>query len=79
MWHMMNVKSLYLCDVLFSQLMQFILLELYDMPLKSITATWESGKLLSCGFTSSEVYPLSHSVLISLKLCVLKVIRWWFF
>lgn len=31
------------------------LAELLDMPLKSITTTWESGKLLTCGFTSSEV------------------------
>ncbi|XP_074592298.1 centromere/kinetochore protein zw10 homolog isoform X2 [Curcuma longa] len=31
------------------------LADLYDMPLKSITLTWESGELLSCGFTSSEI------------------------
>ncbi|KAM1358696.1 hypothetical protein ACFX15_044937 [Malus domestica] len=31
------------------------LAELLDMPLKSITAAWESGELRSCGFTSSEV------------------------
>ncbi|KAK2648859.1 hypothetical protein Ddye_016348 [Dipteronia dyeriana] len=32
------------------------LAELLDMPLKSITAAWESGELLvSCGFTLSEV------------------------
>lgn len=33
----------------------FILLDLLDMPLKSITATWESGELRICGFTASEV------------------------
>ncbi|KAK3119014.1 hypothetical protein QOZ80_9BG0712370 [Eleusine coracana subsp. coracana] len=31
------------------------LAELLDMSLKSITAAWESGELVSCGFTSSEV------------------------
>ncbi|CAL4992761.1 unnamed protein product [Urochloa decumbens] len=31
------------------------LAELLDMSLKSITAVWESGDLVSCGFTSSEV------------------------
>ncbi|KAK4437401.1 Centromere/kinetochore protein zw10 [Sesamum alatum] len=30
-------------------------LELLDMPLKSITASWESGELADCNFTSSEV------------------------
>ncbi|RXH90042.1 hypothetical protein DVH24_032399 [Malus domestica] len=30
-------------------------IQLLDMPLKSITAAWESGELRSCGFTSSEV------------------------
>nr|CAB3489965.1 unnamed protein product [Digitaria exilis] len=29
--------------------------KLLDMSLKSITAAWESGDLVSCGFTSSEV------------------------
>ncbi|GFP90896.1 centromere/kinetochore protein zw10 homolog [Phtheirospermum japonicum] len=32
-----------------------ILLELLDMPLKSITAAWESGELSDCNLTSSEV------------------------
>ncbi|XP_062152675.1 centromere/kinetochore protein zw10 homolog [Alnus glutinosa] len=31
------------------------LAELLDMPLKSITTAWESGELVSCGFTVSEV------------------------
>ncbi|ESR60911.1 Centromere/kinetochore protein zw10-like [Citrus sinensis] len=31
------------------------LAELLDMPLRSITAAWESGELLSCGFTLSEI------------------------
>ncbi|XP_024310639.1 centromere/kinetochore protein zw10 homolog isoform X2 [Brachypodium distachyon] len=31
------------------------LAELLDMSLKSITAAWESGELVNCGFTSSEV------------------------
>ncbi|XP_011100469.1 centromere/kinetochore protein zw10 homolog isoform X2 [Sesamum indicum] len=31
------------------------LAELLDMPLKSITASWESGELAECNFTSSEV------------------------
>jgi len=31
------------------------LADLLDMPLKSITEAWESGELVSCGFTSSEV------------------------
>ncbi|XP_042407565.1 centromere/kinetochore protein zw10 homolog [Zingiber officinale] len=31
------------------------LADLYDMPLKSITLVWESGELLSCGFTSCEI------------------------
>ncbi|KAG6496800.1 hypothetical protein ZIOFF_044672 [Zingiber officinale] len=31
------------------------LADLYDMPLKSITLVWESGELLSCGFTSCEM------------------------
>lgn len=31
------------------------LAELLDMPLKSITIAWESGELISCGFTLSEV------------------------
>ncbi|KAM0933973.1 putative RZZ complex, subunit Zw10 protein [Dioscorea sansibarensis] len=31
------------------------LADLLDMPLKSITSTWESGELANCGFTSSEV------------------------
>ncbi|XP_071906586.1 centromere/kinetochore protein zw10 homolog isoform X3 [Coffea arabica] len=29
--------------------------DLLDMPLKSITAAWESGELVSCGFTMTEV------------------------
>ncbi|GLT30184.1 hypothetical protein SLA2020_050010 [Shorea laevis] len=29
--------------------------ELLDMPLKSITTAWESGELLSCGFTREEL------------------------
>lgn len=29
--------------------------DLLDMPLKSITAAWESGELISCGFTMTEV------------------------
>ncbi|XP_061373604.1 centromere/kinetochore protein zw10 homolog isoform X2 [Gastrolobium bilobum] len=29
--------------------------ELLDMPLKSITASWENNELLSCGFTVTEV------------------------
>lgn len=32
-----------------------ILADMLDMPLKSITASWESGQLVSCGYTSSEV------------------------
>ncbi|KAJ4891498.1 Centromere/kinetochore protein zw10-like protein [Raphanus sativus] len=31
------------------------LAELLDMPLKSITAAWESGELFSCNFTRTEV------------------------
>ncbi|KAL0307151.1 UNVERIFIED_CONTAM: Centromere/kinetochore protein zw10, partial [Sesamum radiatum] len=31
------------------------LAELLDMPLKSITASWESGELAECNFTPSEV------------------------
>lgn len=31
------------------------LAELLDMPLKSITFAWESGELVSCGFSASEV------------------------
>ncbi|PKI64186.1 hypothetical protein CRG98_015373 [Punica granatum] len=31
------------------------LAELLDMPLRSITAAWESGELVSCGFTLTEV------------------------
>ncbi|XP_042501853.1 centromere/kinetochore protein zw10 homolog isoform X2 [Macadamia integrifolia] len=31
------------------------LADLLDMPLKSITTTWESGELANCGFTASEV------------------------
>ncbi|KAA8526558.1 hypothetical protein F0562_008239 [Nyssa sinensis] len=31
------------------------LADLLDMPLKSVTAAWESGELVSCGFTLSEV------------------------
>ncbi|XP_022728518.1 centromere/kinetochore protein zw10 homolog isoform X2 [Durio zibethinus] len=31
------------------------LAELLDMPLKSITISWESGELLSCGFTIVEL------------------------
>lgn len=31
------------------------LAELLDMPLRSIIAAWESGELLSCGFTLSEI------------------------
>ncbi|XP_019052742.1 PREDICTED: centromere/kinetochore protein zw10 homolog isoform X3 [Nelumbo nucifera] len=31
------------------------LADLLDMPLKSITTAWESGELVSCGFTSAEV------------------------
>ncbi|XP_020599277.1 centromere/kinetochore protein zw10 homolog, partial [Phalaenopsis equestris] len=31
------------------------LADLFDMPLKSITAIWESGELANYGFTSSEV------------------------
>ncbi|KAG5545667.1 hypothetical protein RHGRI_017970 [Rhododendron griersonianum] len=30
-------------------------IHLLDLPLKSITEAWESGELVSCGFTSSEV------------------------
>ncbi|KAL2317035.1 hypothetical protein Fmac_030911 [Flemingia macrophylla] len=30
-------------------------IQLLDMPLKSITASWESKELLSCGFTITEV------------------------
>eukprot|EP00261_Vitis_vinifera_P037838 XP_019079081.1 PREDICTED: centromere/kinetochore protein zw10 homolog isoform X2 [Vitis vinifera] len=29
--------------------------DLLDMPLKSITTAWESGELISCGFTLSEM------------------------
>ncbi|XP_076932187.1 centromere/kinetochore protein zw10 homolog [Bidens hawaiensis] len=32
-----------------------ILADMLDMPLKTITAYWESGELANCGFTSSEV------------------------
>ncbi|XP_071726029.1 centromere/kinetochore protein zw10 homolog [Rutidosis leptorrhynchoides] len=32
-----------------------ILADMLDMPLKSITASWESGELANCGYTSSEV------------------------
>ncbi|KAI7734811.1 hypothetical protein M8C21_017784 [Ambrosia artemisiifolia] len=32
-----------------------VLADMLDMPLKSITASWESGELANCGFTSSEV------------------------
>jgi len=38
------------------------LAELLDMSLKSITAAWESGDLVSCGFTSSEVSKPSPSL-----------------
>ncbi|KAH0932588.1 hypothetical protein HID58_009705 [Brassica napus] len=31
------------------------MLKLLDMPLKSITSAWESGELLSCNFTRTEV------------------------
>ncbi|XP_008799437.2 centromere/kinetochore protein zw10 homolog [Phoenix dactylifera] len=31
------------------------LADLYDMPLKSIIRSWESGELLACGFMSSEI------------------------
>ncbi|XP_058070817.1 centromere/kinetochore protein zw10 homolog isoform X2 [Magnolia sinica] len=31
------------------------LADLLDMPLKSITASWESGQLVSCGFTPFEM------------------------
>ncbi|XP_059452091.1 centromere/kinetochore protein zw10 homolog [Corylus avellana] len=31
------------------------LAELLDMPLKSITTAWESGEVVSCGFTALEV------------------------
>lgn len=33
----------------------FSLSELLDMPLKSITAAWESGDLRGSGFTAKEV------------------------
>ncbi|KAJ0441514.1 putative RZZ complex, subunit Zw10 protein [Helianthus annuus] len=32
-----------------------VLADMLDMPLKSITAYWESGELAKCGYTSSEV------------------------
>ncbi|KAF5758857.1 putative RZZ complex, subunit Zw10 protein [Helianthus annuus] len=32
-----------------------VLADMLDMPLKSITASWESGELAKCGYTSSEV------------------------
>ncbi|XP_024964633.1 centromere/kinetochore protein zw10 homolog isoform X2 [Cynara cardunculus var. scolymus] len=32
-----------------------ILADMLDLPLKSITASWESGELAKCGYTSSEV------------------------
>ncbi|XP_047090949.1 centromere/kinetochore protein zw10 homolog isoform X2 [Lolium rigidum] len=35
------------------------LAELLDMSLKSITAAWESGELVNCGFTSSEVHQIA--------------------
>ncbi|KAL5794195.1 hypothetical protein ACOSP7_002789 [Xanthoceras sorbifolium] len=38
------------------------LAELLDMPLKSITAAWESGDLVSCGFTLSEVEDLIKAI-----------------
>ncbi|KAL2237176.1 UNVERIFIED_CONTAM: Centromere/kinetochore protein zw10 [Sesamum indicum] len=38
------------------------LAELLDMPLKSITASWESGELAECNFTSSEPRPPSSSL-----------------
>lgn len=33
----------------------FLLPDLLDMPLKFITSAWESGELVSCGFTRVEV------------------------
>ncbi|XP_022758980.1 centromere/kinetochore protein zw10 homolog isoform X2 [Durio zibethinus] len=38
------------------------LAELLDMPLKSITSAWESGELLSCGFTIVENMQLAHGI-----------------
>lgn len=38
----------------------FIVVDLFDMSLKSITSAWENGELFLCGFTSSEVHFRSH-------------------
>ncbi|PKA50644.1 Centromere/kinetochore protein zw10 like [Apostasia shenzhenica] len=52
--------SISLLDELIPSLSKFQrLADLFDMPLKSITASWESGELLSCGFTSSEEHNCS--------------------
>nr|GMD26074.1 centromere/kinetochore protein zw10 homolog isoform X1 [Ipomoea batatas] len=38
------------------------LADLLDMPLKSITESWESGELVICGFTSSEVQDFIRAI-----------------
>jgi hypothetical protein len=37
------------------------------MSLKSITAAWESGELVNCGFTSSEVSKFHFPFLFTFK------------
>lgn len=49
-------SSVPLVDVLIPSLCKIRrLADLLDMPLKSVTSAWESGDLVSCGFTLTEV------------------------
>ncbi|WOK99942.1 centromere/kinetochore protein [Canna indica] len=65
-----NVKPKFLNQNIWARLDEMIpslpkfrkLADFYDMPLKSITTTWESGELSSCGFTSSEVENLIKAI-----------------
>lgn len=48
-------RTMSMCSNLINLIFSFPFLDLLDMPLKSITETWENGELSSCGFTAYEV------------------------
>lgn len=57
------------------------LADLLDMPLKSITETWESGELFGCGFTLDEVQDFIRAIFADSPLrkeCLRRIETAWF-